>query len=547
MPVHHRLRFLTFPMRTSRLCSLWPDMRPLRFRRAPFGRDVAFDPGGATASRIAMPHMLPSTVPSVSASAKFFLSWLNPTPHPITVYASHPPSPTTAQHSLPGGALPPYRGRSFTGRNASASPDAPEPEVRIHLPPAESPREPDRRRGARPYARRDGLSPIGLPWVSDDVDCARPWAVRSTAATLSRATRRDSPSFVQIGLCRVGHLACRFRSARGVRTQFCTSDDRISAEILGSRRTRVSVPRALEGIKTPSPSGIRWGYTKNDAADRTRQTAGLAARPRVFSRPCLRGSLQARRTSDPRRHPDFPAGRARRSDALPGRASLGLGLCRRPPRHGGVVIRVPSIPTAPGRRVRQDDGDPGLQSPHLRPRTDRLDATPLGRDRGDRCNRAGHRDARADAQLCPPDPTRGDPDRRQVPHPRWHDPPADSRYSVDCDGAGDPVSHLARGHRDLRPVLFDLPCSALPPDQRRRAPAGPARRCLLVDGNDRRPCQAAKGSENAPSRAVGRDYCRYRHYVSAAHCVGCALQPTIGSQAAAHAEFSLYRGGRVGG
>src|ERR1700758_4076000 len=136
MPVHHRLRFLTFPMRTSRLCSLWPDMRPLRFRRAPFGRDVVFDPGGATASRIAMPHMLPSTVPSVSASAKFFLSWLNPTPHPITVYASHPPSPTTAQHSLPGGALPPYRGRSFTGRNASASPDAPEPEVRIHFPPA---------------------------------------------------------------------------------------------------------------------------------------------------------------------------------------------------------------------------------------------------------------------------------------------------------------------------------------------------------------------------------------------------------------------------
>ena len=138
MPVHHRLRFLTFPMRTSRLCSLWPDMRPLRFRRVPFGRDVAFGPGGATASRIAMPHMLPSTVPSVSASAKFFLSWLNPPPHPITVYASHPPSPTTAQHSLPGGALPPYRGRSFTGRIASASPDAPELEVRIHSPPARS-------------------------------------------------------------------------------------------------------------------------------------------------------------------------------------------------------------------------------------------------------------------------------------------------------------------------------------------------------------------------------------------------------------------------
>src|SRR5499427_5953004 len=124
-------------MRTSRLCSLWPDMRSLRFRRVPFGRDGAFDPGGATASRIAMPHILPSTVPSVSASATLFLSWLNPPPHPITVYASHPPSPTTAQHSLPGGALPPYRGRSFTGRNASASPDAPELNFRIHSPLAE--------------------------------------------------------------------------------------------------------------------------------------------------------------------------------------------------------------------------------------------------------------------------------------------------------------------------------------------------------------------------------------------------------------------------
>src|SRR5215813_9314093 len=65
-------------------------------------------------------------VPSVSASAMLPLSWLNPPPHPITVYASHPPSPTTTQHSLPGGALQPYRGRSFTDRTTSASPDAPE-------------------------------------------------------------------------------------------------------------------------------------------------------------------------------------------------------------------------------------------------------------------------------------------------------------------------------------------------------------------------------------------------------------------------------------
>src|ERR1700738_1909218 len=126
MPVHHRLWLPPLPLRTPPLCSLWPDMRPLRFRRVPFGRDGTFDPGGATASRIAMPHILPSTVPSVSASATFFLSWRTPPPHPSAVYAPHPPSPTTAQHSLPGGALPPYRGRSFTGWNASASPDAPE-------------------------------------------------------------------------------------------------------------------------------------------------------------------------------------------------------------------------------------------------------------------------------------------------------------------------------------------------------------------------------------------------------------------------------------
>jgi hypothetical protein len=42
-----------------------------------------FDPGGATASRIAMPHMLPSTIPSVSASAKLLLT----PPHVLTVEA----------------------------------------------------------------------------------------------------------------------------------------------------------------------------------------------------------------------------------------------------------------------------------------------------------------------------------------------------------------------------------------------------------------------------------------------------------------------------
>src|SRR5512138_2101906 len=34
------------------------------------------------------------------------LSWLNPTPHAIAVYASPPLSPVTTQHSLPSGRYP---------------------------------------------------------------------------------------------------------------------------------------------------------------------------------------------------------------------------------------------------------------------------------------------------------------------------------------------------------------------------------------------------------------------------------------------------------
>src|SRR5271165_6322703 len=79
-----------------------PGKRPPRFRRCLFARDGVFDPGGASASRIATPHMSPSTLLTVSAPAIFWLSRLNSPPHAIVVYASQPPSPTTPQHSLPG-------------------------------------------------------------------------------------------------------------------------------------------------------------------------------------------------------------------------------------------------------------------------------------------------------------------------------------------------------------------------------------------------------------------------------------------------------------
>ena len=67
---------------------------------------LAYIPGRATAPRISAPHMLPSAIVTASAPANSGISWLIPTPHTITVYASPWSSPPTAQHSLPGGRYP---------------------------------------------------------------------------------------------------------------------------------------------------------------------------------------------------------------------------------------------------------------------------------------------------------------------------------------------------------------------------------------------------------------------------------------------------------
>src|SRR6202040_2181726 len=102
----------------------WSNAGSPRFRCDPFVRDVAIDPGRASAPRITVPHMLPSTEPTVSAPTMLCLSWLIPTPHTTAVYASRPPSPTAPQHSLPGGPLRPCLGRTFTGWIAPAWPGA---------------------------------------------------------------------------------------------------------------------------------------------------------------------------------------------------------------------------------------------------------------------------------------------------------------------------------------------------------------------------------------------------------------------------------------
>ncbi len=120
-PVHHRLRLLAFPMRTGVTRHSRPDVRPPRFRRDPFVRDGVFDHGRASAPRVAVPHMLPSTSLTVSASADFCFSRLNSPPHTIAVYASRPPSPTDSRNTYYQAGATPYLGRSRTGGIAPAS------------------------------------------------------------------------------------------------------------------------------------------------------------------------------------------------------------------------------------------------------------------------------------------------------------------------------------------------------------------------------------------------------------------------------------------
>ncbi len=125
--VHSRLT----PIRASRrgpqpLSRLRATLRSPRFRRVPFGRDGVLDHGRASAPRLAAPHMLPSTIATVSASAGSLMSRLNSPPRPIAVYASPGPSPAKTQHSLLGGPLRPYPGGTSTRWNAPASPGASE-------------------------------------------------------------------------------------------------------------------------------------------------------------------------------------------------------------------------------------------------------------------------------------------------------------------------------------------------------------------------------------------------------------------------------------
>jgi len=96
-----------------------------RFRHVPFMREMASDPGRAAAPCITAPFMLPSPQRTGSASATSVITWLNPIPHMITVYASAPPLPVGPATLATGRLATPYPGGTFTRWTAPASPDAP--------------------------------------------------------------------------------------------------------------------------------------------------------------------------------------------------------------------------------------------------------------------------------------------------------------------------------------------------------------------------------------------------------------------------------------
>ncbi len=96
-----------------------------RFRHVPFVREMALDPGRAAAPRIPAPFMLPSPQRTGSTSATSVISWLNPIPHTIAVYASAPPLPVGPATLATRRLATPYPGGTFTRWTAPASPGAP--------------------------------------------------------------------------------------------------------------------------------------------------------------------------------------------------------------------------------------------------------------------------------------------------------------------------------------------------------------------------------------------------------------------------------------
>ena len=99
---------------------LWSATRYPSFRRVPFERDRVFDLGRASAPRIAVPHMLPSTFLTASASAMFKLrgSIADPTRSLCTLRPCRHRHDRNTRYQA---AATPYLGGTFARRTAPAS------------------------------------------------------------------------------------------------------------------------------------------------------------------------------------------------------------------------------------------------------------------------------------------------------------------------------------------------------------------------------------------------------------------------------------------
>jgi hypothetical protein len=125
-PVPRQLRLLDFLSQPEIAHAIMGQTRSPRFRRDPFERDVAFDPGRASAPRVAAPHILPSAV--VNASAPAVSVFRGSIPHPTQLLCTlrrgrHLPRRNTRCQA----DATPYLGRTCTGWIAPASPGAPPP------------------------------------------------------------------------------------------------------------------------------------------------------------------------------------------------------------------------------------------------------------------------------------------------------------------------------------------------------------------------------------------------------------------------------------
>src|SRR5512147_1186137 len=104
---------------------------PRRTRLGLFGSDddlpnmmLSHDPGGASPSRIATAHILPSFDGKNSASANFHISGLTTAPCMAPVYASDPALPRRPQDSVPACPLRLWPDETFTHKSSAASPNA---------------------------------------------------------------------------------------------------------------------------------------------------------------------------------------------------------------------------------------------------------------------------------------------------------------------------------------------------------------------------------------------------------------------------------------